>query len=377
MFIRSLLFLLCLCGLSADEIAYFEEAPEIKVIGRHEVVDDDYFAWGSNIEIAGTINGDVYIFGSQVFLDGQVNGDIFVVGGSVTLSGNVLHSARIIGGQVRVSGNVGRSATIIAGNCEITPSGAIGGNLTALCGNTDLSGVVKGSCRFYGSNLRLSNVMQKNVFAYVGNMRVTSNATIDGLLEYWSDKTALIDSGAVIKQDVIHHTSFLYNLAQHPFLKWFRFGSKLATILMNFLYSFAIGLLSIRYFPSKVKRSLEAMSQRPVQSFVTGIMVLVLLPLTCLLLLMTILGVPFALTLLAINVIGFYTAKVFTVLWVSKRLFHRFRFQRFYRWYFFLTLGAYFVLASIPYVGMAVAFAAMLFGLGSIVLGKSDGAHLS
>lgn len=54
-----------------------------------QVIEGDYFAFGSLVTISGTVNGDVYAFGGQVLIDGRVNGDVLVAAGRVSVSGRV------------------------------------------------------------------------------------------------------------------------------------------------------------------------------------------------------------------------------------------------------------------------------------------------
>lgn len=364
--------LLTLFSLSLFAEGEDDNAPDIRVVPRGAVIDDDYFAWENSVEIAGTINGDLYLFGSQVFIDGVVKGDVLAVGGNINIAGSVLQDVRVMGGQLTVSGSVGGSLTALAGNCEIASPASIGRNLLLVSGNADVAGAVQGTSRFYCSNLRLADSIGRNVLAYVGTLRVASTANIGGALEYWSDNVAVVDPTATIREGITHHASFIYNLSKHPFLKWLRIGSKLATVLMNFFYSLVLGIIFMKYYPRKLERSLKAMNEKPLQALITGVIVLVLLPLVSLLLLMTILGVPFALTLLAVNVIGFYTAKVFSILWVSEKLFQKLRFQKFRNFIYLGLLIVYFLLTAIPYLGTLVAAVAMLFGLGAIVLGRTN-----
>jgi len=303
---------------------------------------------------------------------GFVNGDVLVAGGSVNISGQIAGDLRLLAGQTLITGSVGRSATLVAGNVEMTSPASIGRNLSALCGNMDLAGRLGGNGHIYASSLRLSDGVGGDLAAYVGRMRATSTTDIRGRLEYWSDQLALIAPGAVVQQGVEHHPSFIYTLSQHPWLKWLRIGSKLATLLMNFFYSLILGFIFMRYFQHRLDRAFRAMRTMPFQSLVTGGLVLIVLPLISLLLLMTILGVPFALTLLAINVIGFYTGKIFTILFVSKWSLKKLHKEKWQKLGYMLMLIVYFVVSSIPYFGQAFVFAITLFGLGAIVTGRAD-----
>ena len=139
---------------------------------------------------------------------------------------------------------------------------------------------------------------------------------------------------------------------------------------MNFCYSFIVGLILIRFFPQNIFRAISAIEKRPMYTLLTGVVVIVVLPLAFLILLITILGAPFALTLLAINVIGLYTAKVITIFFLVSRILRRIDFERHLRLYFFFGLICYFAVILIPFIGPIASIAAALFGLGGIVLGK-------
>ncbi|GIW54634.1 MAG: hypothetical protein KatS3mg082_1038 [Nitrospiraceae bacterium] len=50
------------------------DGDELVVLPAGAVVDHDYFAVGTIVEISGTVNGDVYAVGRQILVDGTVNG---------------------------------------------------------------------------------------------------------------------------------------------------------------------------------------------------------------------------------------------------------------------------------------------------------------
>ena len=108
------------------------------------------------------------------------------------------------------------------------------------------------------------------------------------------------------------------------------------------------------------------------QSLVAGIVLVFLLPIVMLMLLITILGVPFALTLLSLTVVGFYTAKILSILWLSTHLFRRFEFKNHKKLYFAFGLIVYFILGLIPYLGTLVTIGALFFGIGGGILGKIE-----
>jgi len=349
-----------------------DDEASVVVFPSTAVLNQDYFAYGKTIEVSGTVNGDVYVFGGQIFIDGVVNGDVIVAGGSVEISGKVSKDVRLLSGQASISGTVGRNVTAVTATIELAPSARVGRNIIVVSGNVDLESIVANNARVYASNLRVSDGIGGKLYAYVGSMRITSKAKIQGDVEYWSNKNAVIDPHAKIGGDLIHHPSFFYSITHGKIFKSLKIGSKFAALVMNFFYTLVIALIMMRYFPQRISCAVDALNHKIFPSLLAGIVIVIILPLLFLALLITIVGVPFALTLLAINVISFYTAKILTIVWLAKHIFRRFDFNKHRRLYFSFALIIYYLLTLIPYLGTVVSIAALLLGLGGLVLGKMD-----
>ena len=366
----TLMFLLLFSILFAAEKE--DNEIDIVVLPSTAVVNHDYFAHGRTVEISGIVNGDLYVLGGQVFIDGTINGDVLVAAGSVEISGEVSNNVRMLAGQALITGQIGRSLTGVAATIELSPSAAIGRNAVIVSGNADVKTRIVRNLRIYSSSVRISDRIGGKVLAYVGRLRLTSKVVIDGSLEYWSNKNALIDPNAAVQGGVTHHPSFFYDFMHNKVFNWLKIGSKFAGLVMNFLYSFIIGLVMLRYFPQRIERTIEMLNTKPAQSAVAGIVLIFLLPIVMLAMIITILGVPFALTLLSLTVIGFYTAKILSILWLSTHLFRRFEFKKHQRLYFAFGLIVYFILSLIPYLGTVVTSAALILGIGGGVLGKIE-----
>lgn len=340
------------------------------VLPSGQVYNGNYFAMGRTVEISGTVNGDVYILAEQVLIDGVVNGDLLCTGGSIDIPGQVVHNCRLLGGQILISGSVSNNVTAVAGNLQLLSSASIGGSLVATAGNVDLATSIGSDATIIASNLRLSSHIGKGLQGYVGQMRITSKAVIGGDVDYKSNSPAWIEAGATIHGDVIRRPSFVHELVKGTWIQKFLVGSKVLVTLMNFIYTFVIGIILIKVFPKNLEAALHSLNEQPLKAFTYGIMLLILLPLAALILLMTILGVPFALTLMAANIIGFYTAKVYSIFWASNWLFGKVGFKCNRGPSFFCGTVVYFCLTAIPIFGILLAFAFMLFGLGAGVLAQ-------
>ncbi len=354
----------------ADEDVLTKENNVI-VLPAGQVYNGNYFAMGSSVEISGTVNGDVYVLAEQAVIDGVVNGDVLGCVGSMDISGKVNQNCRIAAGQILISGQIGRNVTALAGNLQLLSSALVGGGLVATAGNVDVAANIGSDATIIASNFRLSSHIKNNLQAYVGQMRITSRSVIGGNVDYRSSSEAWIDPGATIAGQVIYHPSFVHKYVQGTWIRGLLIGSKVLATLMNFIYTLAVGFILIKLFHKNLEAALQAIKWHPLKSLGIGIILLILLPLAAFILLMTILGAPFALTLMAANIIGFYTAKVYSIFWVSNWLFGKVGFKHNRMPAFFCGTILYFCLTAIPVFGMLMAFVAMLLGLGGGVLAQT------
>ena len=345
----------------------------LPVTERHE---GDYFAFGKSIEVSGTVTGDVYVMGGQVFIDGIVEGSVLIAAGTAEISGEVKQNVRAIGGQIRISGTVGHNVTILAGNADITHLASIGGDLVSVAANTDLSGTIGFDATLLSSNLRIAGTVKHDVKAYSEQVRVTSRGMIDGNLNYRSSMPAWIDPNAKVKGEIIYHPSLVHDLLKGTWLQGVLIGSKFAALFMNFIFTFVIGLIVLKLFPKSLHQAVNSLKHHHWKALIYGVVLLVIFPLAALVLLMTILGAPFALTVLALNVVTFYTVKIIPVLWVSNWILPKIGLKVWKVPTYSLGLLIYFFLTLIPYFGTGMAFVALLFGLGSVVVSQGKHLHL-
>lgn len=368
-----LLFPIFLC--SARKPKEIEDHSVI-MIPSHVVYEGDYFASGDSIEISGVVNGDVYLIAGQVVVDGVINGDLICCAGSVDISGKVANNARVLAGQVLLSGEIGRNITAIGGNVQLLKQSSIGKNVVITAGNADLAASIGSEATVVASHLRISSSIAKDLHAVVGLMRLTSQTRIGGDVDYRSNSDAWIDQGATVVGTITQHPSFVRNLVKGTWVQKILVGSKLLTLSMNFLYSLVIAYLLLRLFPRNLQSALISLREQPWRSLSTGLITLIVLPLCCLLLLMTVLGVPFALTLIALNIIGFYTAKVYFIFWGSDWISSKIKWKIRRLAAFSVVLLAYLVISFIPVLGKTLSLAAMIFGLGAAVTAQTKRHHI-
>ncbi|MBM3198922.1 MAG: polymer-forming cytoskeletal protein, partial [Chlamydiae bacterium] len=277
-------------------LSLMQKKSDVLVVPAGSVIEGSYCRFGHAHWIAGTIEGNVYLLGSQVVVDGTIQGNLTVIGGSVLIHGRVLGNVRVLAGECMLQGEIGGDVTLATGVAQV--GGVLHRELTVIAGHVKLDGRI-----------------ESHVRTFTGQLEIASTAQIVGNLQYRSYNTASISPRAELEGKVIYSPSFLKDVKKLPLVRKILIGSEIATFLMNFCYTFFIGAILLRYYPHKVHRTLNTLQKHPLSSLCLGLLVVLLLPIVSVFLLISVVGAPFALTLVALNVVSFYTVKIFPILW--------------------------------------------------------------
>ncbi len=364
---RLIFFCMCLLKLSlfADDAK-----DDIAIVPAGHVFVGNYYAMEDQVEIAGVIRGNAYLAGSQVVINGTIEGDVFILAGDVEIKGTIEGDLWSLSGSSTILGTVVKDAIVLSANAQCNAE--IGGNLTVIAGNGEIEGVVEGNATGFAAQLKVAGLIKNNLRCFVGKLRVLAPARIKGDIKYRSNETASIDPKAQVEGAILYHKSVFRDLMDVPLIQGLVIGSKVATFLMNFIYTFVMGVIIIRMFPRKLSKALHALQEEPLKSLYYGAILLVLFPLASLILLATVIGAPFALTLIALNIVTFYTVKIFTILWVANRLFAKWKWKKNGMMTLFSGQVLYSILVAIPFVGIFFAFLTMVFGLGAVAVAQRE-----
>ena len=356
------------------------ETQKVVTLGADQVINKDYFATGEVVEISGTVNGDVYAAGGEVRVDGIINGDLLVGGGVVNISGKVSQDVRVGGGQVAITGTIGRNLTIVAGNVEITNSAKIIGNLVAGAGNINLRAPIGGDVTVGAGNLVISSNITGDLEAGVGTMRLTSTAKVGGDITYWSEETASIDDAAKITGDTTQKEPPEAFKSIDPTdqkalqrnLFGLTVGAKLFGKLISFISLLIVGLLIIRFCPKFMKTTTSTIKVKPWASIGLGFVVLVTTPIAIIVLLVTLVGIPLGLFLLAAYLAFLYLAKIFVAYWAGSAILEKTGKKAGNGWILTLGLIIYMAITLLPRIGGLITFIVTLIGLGSLLITKKQ-----
>ncbi|MBB5234702.1 cytoskeletal protein CcmA (bactofilin family) [Deinococcus budaensis] len=138
-----------------------------------EVIRDDLYVAGQDVQIDGAVTGDLITAGNTVRVNGPVGGNVWAAGQSVTLGGRVTGSARLAGSVLRVGGGaaIGRDLLAAGVGLDVAPGARIGRDVA-----------------FGGAQTRLNGTVARN--AYVGAYGVEVGGPIGGDARFDVDNRA-------------------------------------------------------------------------------------------------------------------------------------------------------------------------------------------
>ncbi len=326
----------------------------------------DRFTAGPTVRIAQPVTGDLFAAGASVDIEAPVTGDALAAGGNVRIAAPLGESLYAAGGQLRVDAPIARSARVAGGQVEIGPKSRIAGNLTVAGGEVELRGTVGGHVLAAAGELLIDGEIAGDVTATAGEVALGPNARIGGRLRYASREAIRRDAAAQIAGGV--ERMAVHGDSQRPDRRYGPRGGWVWTIGLMVLAALLVGGL-----PEFYARVTATMQTRPGVSLLAGFVALVCVPIAAVVLFVTIVGIPLALIAvglyLALLVVGYASAGVALGDWVLKRARAAAAAELWWRVAaaMLATLAIAFF-ARVPYLGGAAMLAALVIGIGALLL---------
>lgn len=346
-------------------ISLFAQKNDLIVVEKNQVVEEDFYAAGSVIEISGICKKDVYVAASQVVIDGQIEGDLICLCGSLQVTGRINGALRAITGQTLITGGVGKNITVASAAFTTTPTASCLSSLFVAASTVDIAGKFLQDLFVGASNFRYSGHSIGNLHLYAATIRIGAKAVVDGFIEYSSPNLIDVQNGAVIGKGLVEKQGPSKLYLKSATFNRFIFSSKVALALMNLFFTLLIGLLLFKMWPASFMRSNTNLKKNFLKSIGQGLLIVTVVPILGTVLLMTILGIPIAVTLIAFSILGLYTAKIYTLYYFAERLKHKLMKQWKLFTLFSLLCVLYFIVLFIPVVGIVLTGVFTLAGLGA------------
>lgn len=266
---------------------------------------EDVVVAGGSVRIVERVGQDILAAGGDIQIDAPVGDDIRVAGGTVTINGTVGGDVLLAGGDVHI-----RKDTVIAGDLhvfggQVVVDGTVNGKLYVRAGSVQIHGDVRGTADVKAGEARLTGMLRSPAIIVADDFQVTENAIVSGDLRYWRSAGAitnnpLVDDGTLVYDETlaphvpVNKDAGMESIAAAAMGVFGLFGLLSAALVIALL------LLSTKTLFSDSAKHLKA---HPYASFFGGLIFVVATPMLSLFMLLTIIGIPLALTLLALYVI--------------------------------------------------------------------------
>jgi cytoskeletal protein CcmA (bactofilin family) len=242
-------------------------------IGTTDTIEDDLYAFGSNIAINGTIHGDLIATGNNISVDGTVTGDVIAAGNTIAIRGQVGGSVRAVASSVVLDGKVANDLVAAGNELTILGNGRVGRDAILAGANATISGPIGRDLQVGGGNVKIDSAVGGNVTATIERLQITDRGGVGGSLKYTSKNEAQIANASSVKGSIERQTpdngrAPLFTGTAALVVEW----------LKGLIGLLILGILVVFFFPGFSRRAGEALVHSPWLTLGIGALVLIGLP---------------------------------------------------------------------------------------------------
>ncbi len=379
--IIGLFFALCVSVFAFQAKAFTAQNKDSVYVAKEEVISSNFFAAGSSITIDGKVQGDVICAGRSIVINGFVDGDVLCAGQSITINGEVRGNVRVAGSSVTINGKVARNVMAAGSDVNLGSQAEVGWDMLFAGAFSDIRGTVKRDVDGVGEKMVMGGVIGRNITLFSGDndksrkgdesqdespaITIAKTAMINGDLSYTAGRDASIEDGATIKGAKTRHEYMItdHDRGQSGVAGWIWWR------VMAIFSALLIGLILVSWLHRPLQVISERMFLKPYATFGYGLLVIFITPIICVLLLMTIIGIPVALMLFALWLIMLCIAKIITAIVVGREIMKRRKTLAGSKNNIIVAMVVgvvlTYILFSIPIIGWMLSMIATAFGVGA------------
>lgn len=356
--IISILLLLSLCIFSNVYAIGFEKTTETQSNNATK-------KYGAYIEdkcnVAENIDGCLAALGETVNVSGNVKGISFVLGDSVNLRGTTEYLF-LLGNTINLDTSIFKDSFILGATVNITSKNMLGRDAVILASTLNLSGEAKRDVTITAETVKIHDAtILGNIRIDADNIVISGDTKILGTLTYYDDSnidmanTVVVSNVSILKAPAIEEPTkesiFISKVKKEIFT--------IATVAVVLLV-LSCATSTFTNIDKKVVNNLNIGDA--MVTMVTGFLVLSLTPIVIVILLVTIIGMPAAIILLILYIIGIWLSNAFTGYVLVKHLFKNKKIHTI----IVVILGLMLVtlLCNIPIISGVFKFISLIFGMG-------------
>lgn len=345
--------------------AYVVKSDEFVYVGKDEIIEGNLYFSANSVDIEGQVLGDVIGIANNVQINGEIKGDLITVSQNTDINGKIEGNLRTASNVLNLKGSVGKNINLLSESFILGEGATVGQDVLLTSVNSEFNGKVGGNVHGYTDSVIIRGEIDKDLNLnldskkhkkYSSKLQIDESAIINGSVNYKSGSDATVNSqnikGQINKQEP---TKPGYKkITPEKFLFSF-FSLLLTALLINFLFN------------RKIKSLKNIIIKENYKLSPYGFAILFLVPILCLILMITIIGLPIALISLVLWFILLFISKIIAALALSDYLFKLFNKEKIND-NLKITAGIFLfcLLTSIPYIGWFFSLLALLAGLGAV-----------
>jgi len=321
-------------------------------IASNESLKGTVMVAGKHVVVNSPVKGDLFCAGQNIEINNDIDGDVICAGQTIIINGHVFGNVRVGGQNLNINGIVDRNVT--AGGQYLTVTKNISGDVL-----------------FGGQLLTLNSNVNRDLL--VGAEGVEINGRIEGDANLYVEKLKYGQGGLVIGK-TIYQKPKKSPVAKQKFYpsipstnNWL--GGRIASWLINLI----AGLLLILIWPKPIEKSISLMSTNTGRSFGRGALLLFITPLVILVMVITLIGIPFAVILALIYGLAILLARILTAMMIGKKIIEQYGNKKniSLNWSAIIGITVAWIIFSIPGLGGLISFFAVLWGMGGVYFLKN------
>lgn len=339
-----------------------------------QAVNHDLFIKAGDVRIDGVLDGSLFAFAQTVTIDGQVSGDVVVFAGSLHLDRNsrvggdvinFVHDSHVAGQvagslyganqTMNLSGGVNGSALAWGQQINLLPGGVVHGSLISAARTLDVEGSVRQNVLAGFQNAYINGPVRGHLSLHGVTLNLGPEARVAGKAVFYGHHPASIAAGARLARGLRY-------LAFHPTSEWLRGKFYFFQVLL-WAAALIAGTVLWLLFPGFFA-AVERQRDRVGASLGAGALLLIATPVLILVVAITLIGLPLALIALFLYLLAIYLSAVFVAIWLGNLLLgpsasfwgHLLRFA--------LGLVILRIALHVPFAGVLVLLAVLIWGLG-------------
>ncbi|OGI14757.1 hypothetical protein A3K63_02680 [Candidatus Micrarchaeota archaeon RBG_16_49_10] len=356
--LSAIFFLLFFLSITPGIMAFEMRGGEEVKVPSSMTIDDDFYAAGGNVQVDGVIKGDLVAAGGNVKFTGEVTEDLIVAGGNIELGGLVKDDLRVAGGSISFKGDSGDDLILAGGEGNVSPASVIGGDLIIAGGDVLSEGKVDGDVIVNAGDVRLGGKVAGNVSINAGKVEILPGTVIGGDLNVTSNDVKIAED-AVIGGEF---TQSKGDARKSPA------KSRVGSAVTKYFTSLVIGVVMILLFQDSVRATYGRIVESPGKSALMGLLFVFAVPIACLVLVFTIVGIPLAIIGVVVYVVVLYLSRIFVALAIGEKILGKSKKTFGLMTTLALGLLVWVVLTVLPVVGFFVILATVILGSGAVFM---------